>query len=415
MALDDYEIGLRTLDIEHGFREFRPEGLIQVELSNTLLLGKALNLALHMRGLNVVTDTKGLTHAAAELGIGSTELRSVLLELAEIDWVRLKTSGSKITRVEVSVPELRDGFEVVGERWRSLGPTEIEQASVLSLSEAIVRPYSTSRLDGDFGLDKEVARAVVEIGESGTYLKRHRLDDGSQLIFSPLFGDNNPEKAFEVANKYGDHSVQALIGQVRSEQGAPTERITESQLLQEAVLAGLVLAPGVKDKRFVFTPQAGISPQETVVLDKARAIVSCVRYGQNFAEITKIFSPARIVEKLIEKKQLAPHSEHLEQYGLLVIKGIGRVDPVGSKWQFRVLDTPDNMRALRVAADLLGAGAAVHQSIDEKTQLRVLNPSGSYSTPITQRVRLSRHAKTQSGDARSIEAISELIRGARRA
>lgn len=413
MKLDDYEIGLRTLDIEHGFREVRPDGTIQFELSNTLLLGKALNLALHLRGLNVVTDTKGLTHAASELGIGSTELRTVLHELAEIDWVRLKTSGTKITRVEVSVPELRNGFEVIGERWRSNGPTEIEQASVLGLAEAVVRPYSITRLEGDFGMDEHVAQAVIEIGEAGTYLRRHRLDDGTQLIYSPLFGDNNPEKAFAIANKYGDSAVQALMEQLRGEQGAPSERIAADKFLREAVLAGLVLAPAVKDKQFIFTPQVGVGPQEAVILDKARAIVSCVRYGQNFAEITRIFSPAKIIDKLIDAKMLAPHSEHHEQYGLLVRKGIGRVNRVGSKWQFRVLDTPDNMRALRVAADLLGTGAAVHQAIDENTQMRVLNPSASYSTPVNQRVRLSRHAKTQSGDARAIEAISELIRGAR--
>lgn len=412
MKLDDCDIGLRALDIEHGFRDVRPEGLIQWELSNTLLLGKALNLALHLRGLNVVTDTKGLTHAAAEFGIGSTELRSVLLELAEIDWVRLKTTGSQINRVEVIVPELRDGFEAIGERWRALAPTEVEQASVLGLAEAIVRPYSEDRLRGSFGMDAKIAEAVIEIGEAGTYLRRHRLDNGSQLVYSPLYGDNNPEKAYEIASKYGDAAIRTLVDQLRHEQGSPSERIVQRGLLNEALLAGLVLAPAVKDKQFVFTPQVGVSPAETVVLDKARAIVSCVRYGQNFAEITRIFSPRKIIEKLISAKTLAPHSEHQEQYGLLVLKGIGRVDQVGSKWQFRILDTDDNMRALRVAADLLGTGVAVHQSIDETTQVRILNPGGSYSTPVTQRVRLSRHAKTKSGDARSIEAISELIRGA---
>ena len=44
MTLEPQSVGLRILDIEHGFRLTNPEPVIEGELGNTLLLGKALNL-----------------------------------------------------------------------------------------------------------------------------------------------------------------------------------------------------------------------------------------------------------------------------------------------------------------------------------------------------------------------------------
>lgn len=321
-------------------------------------------------------------------------------------------SAAKIKRVEVLVPALRDGFDVVGQRWRDLGPTELEEASVLALADAVIHPYTESDLQTRLGLPTELANTVVEIGEVGTFLRRYRLDDGNRILYSPLYGDSNPEKALQLVGKHGDQRVRAFIDRVRSEQGIPAENFADAQFTKEAILSGLVMAPAVKDKRFVFTPQIGLAQEETVILDKARAIVSCVRYGQSYAEITRIFSPAAILDALISRKRLKPHSEHMQQYGLLVTKGIGRVDKVGDKWQFTIHDTADNMKALRVARDLVETGDAVHQSVDDSAKARILNPSASYSTPVSQRVRINREAKTKGADAQTAKAISDLIRGA---
>jgi hypothetical protein len=413
VKLDDYSVGLRVLDIEHGFRETRPDPVIQSELANSLLLGKALNLALHLRGFNVIEDIRGLRYAAAELGVGSTELTTILGELQEIEWVRIVGPANNPKRVEVLVPALRDGFEIIGARWRDLNPTEIEQGSVMAVSEAVVRPYTEEQLIRTLGNSKELAGTVLDIGEAGTFLRLHRLDGGERIVYSPQYGDNNPEKAIALVEKYGDDKVKNLIAAVHQEQGVPAEFLTQDdKFVKEAMLSGLVLVPAVRDKQFVFTPQKGLVPEETVILDKARAIVSCVRFGQRYAEITKIFSPAAIVSALISRKKLKPHTEHLEQYGLLVKKGIGRVDKIGSKWQFRVSDTEDNMKALRVARDLLDTGDAIHQQVDDEAQAKIINPSASYSTPVAQRVKLNRSAKTRGADDKTARAISDLIRGA---
>ena len=100
MAPNEYEKGLRVLDIEHGLRGIQSTGLIEAELANTLLLGKATNLALHLRGLNVV-PAEPLRYMAGEIGVRGTELGPVLRELEEIGWVRLvETSGSGSQRLE---------------------------------------------------------------------------------------------------------------------------------------------------------------------------------------------------------------------------------------------------------------------------------------------------------------------------
>lgn len=413
MPLTNYAAGLRVLDIEHGLRAVQPSGIIEAELGNTLLLGKAANLGLHLRGLNVV-PYDGLRYVAGEVGVRATELDTVLLELEEIGWVRLVGSGRAIKRVEVLVPSLRDGFDTIGARWRDVGPTEIEQASVTVLADTITRPIDLADLEGRHGLSKDVSRVMVEIGETGTYLRQHRLDDATRILYSPLYGDNNPEKAHAIVKRYGDSQVTGLIEQIDGTQGIPYKHLPGDPLLRDAVLAGLVLTPSVRNEKFVFTPQQGTAPEETIVLDKARAILACVRYGQHFAGITRIFSPRAIIDKLVDKKHLAPHSEQAEQYGLLVKKGIGRVGKVGSKWQFSVIDTEDNMKALRTARDLLDTGTGISQAVDDSIRLQVLNPKGSYQTPVVERTRLNRAARLgKASDAKVISEISDIIRGAR--
>jgi len=341
-------------------------------------------------------------------------LETVLRELEEIGWVRLVRSGANLKRVEVLVPSLRDGFDTIGERWKSVGPTEIEQASVLILGETIARPIDLEDLERKHGLSVDAARVVVEIGETGTYLRRHRLDDGSRILYSPLYGDNNPEKAHALVKKYGDSRITDLIGRIDASQGIPVKHLSEDPILRDAILAGLVLAPSVRDEKFVFTPQQGTAPEETVVLDKARAILACVRYGQHFAGITRIFSPRAIIDKLVDKKRLAPHSEHAEQYGLLVKKGVGRVERIGDRWQFSIIDTDDNMKALRTARDLLDTGTGISQAVDDSIRLQVLNPPGSYQTPVVERTKLNRAAKLgKATDAKVVSEISDIIRGAR--
>jgi hypothetical protein len=413
MSLSHYTAGLRVLDIEHGLRAVQPTGIIEAEFADTLLLGKAANLGLHLRGLNVV-PYDGLRYVAGEVGVRATELQTVLRELEEIGWVRLVGSGTDIKRVEVLVPSLRDGFDTIGARWRDLGPSEIEQASVAILAETIARPIDLVELEQRHGLTGDVSRVVVEVGETGTYLKRYRLDDGGRILYSPLYGDNNPEKAHALVKKYGDLEVTALVGRVDAKQGIPYKHLPEEPLLREAILAGLVLAPSVREECFLFTPQQGTAPEETVVLDKARAILACVRYGQHFAGITRIFSPRAIIGKLVDKKQLAPHSEHAEQYGLLVKKGVGQVERVGTRWQFSIIDTEDNMKALRTARDLLDTGTGVSQAVDDSIRLQVLNPPGTYHTPVVERTKLNRAARLgKATDAKVVSEISDIIRGAR--
>lgn len=415
MAPNEYEKGLRVLDIEHGLRGIQSTGLIEAELANTLLLGKATNLALHLRGLNVV-PAEPLRYMAGEIGVRGTELGPVLHELEEIGWVRIVETGGKIKRVEVLVPALRDGFETIGERWDDLGPTEIEEASVAVLADAIARPFGYVDLEDRLGLDAKLAGVVLEIGDTGTYLSVHRLDDGEKVVHSPLYGDNNPEKAYELVKKYGDDRILKVLDAVRERQGIPVKMLKDDRLLRDAKLAGLFLVPSVKEQQFVFTPQQGSQPHETVVLDKARAILSCVRYGQHFADITKIRYPRAIISALIDRKTLEPHSEHAEQYGLLVKKGIGLVEKVGSRYRFRVMETEDNMQALRTAAELLEAGAGVSQAIDDRVRMQVLNPAGTYTTPVVERAKLNRNVQLgKESNAQTLAVISEIIRGARSA
>ena len=86
--MEDSLIGIHAQDFHEGLREVAAFGPKEAHLQKTLLIGKTATLAMHLKGLNYVTDHHALTYLAAELGISGLELDRVLRELEELDFGR---------------------------------------------------------------------------------------------------------------------------------------------------------------------------------------------------------------------------------------------------------------------------------------------------------------------------------------
>lgn len=132
--MDQLNLGLRTQDFHEGLRETKTFGPREAYFGNTLLIGKAAVLAMHLRGLLYVDDETVLKFAAGQLGIGALELPTILKELEEIDFVSVVRSGDTIKRVDIRVPEFRTGYEELGERWKTLKPVGVEVLIALNMA-----------------------------------------------------------------------------------------------------------------------------------------------------------------------------------------------------------------------------------------------------------------------------------------
>ncbi|MCK4816756.1 hypothetical protein KA005_13380, partial [bacterium] len=182
---------------------------------------------------------------------------------------------------------------------------------------------------------------------------------------------------------------------------------------------GCIPTPSVNssagEKFFVFTPLQGVGKLEKALLEKARAIIACVRYGQHFATVTKIFDPLLILERLQGRKKIGAHSEILRQYALLHKLGVGKIarDRFHSdRFNFHLIDTEDNMRALELAIQYLTIKEVVKpdSSANKAKQLLLPGFEGSYGSTTTTRMSCSTVKPTEMSSS-SIDALNHLIIG----
>ena len=419
--VDKFRIGLRTQDFSDGYRDVSVYTPRDVHLHNTILVGKAASLAVHLRGLGYINDYQQLLMMAAELGINSIELPSVLRELEEIEFVRIVRRGAAIHRIEIGVPELRAGYEELADRWNDLGPSEIERATIDVVDRVITVPQLADELIDQFGLSADDFAVVSDLAANGNLIQMIDTVDG-KMVYSPLAIEEDPRPMIELVKRFEADKIGQAFAQVREEQGLYVDdsQLKSDQVLSEVVQAG-VLAPvevtaGTDRRMFVFTPRGGLKPEDKVVLDKARAILACVRYGQHFAKGTKIRMPSRLLRVLQSRGSLDYHPFARDQYGVLVTKGIGFVEegktPTGlTGFQFHLHETPDNKKALQMAIELLETGEAPSTTVDLDAR-EILASPGSYVTPIRARARVAREGSTSPAVRRTIiDEMSKIARG----
>ena len=360
--MDKLAVGLRTQDFHEGLREIKPYGPKEAHFGTTLLIGKAGTLAMHLRGLLYVDNYTVLKYAAGQLGIGALELPTVLHELEEVDFVSVIKAGEQIKRVDIRVPEFRDGYEDLGSRWQDLGPSEIEQVSVDTLQNLLQLPIEEEKLIKILGMKSEEYAILRDVMENGQLIRSQTLE-GEKIIYTPLAVDDNPTKYLQWTERF-PLQVSKALKILKNHQGLPVSdpTISGNAALQDAIMTG-VLAPvrvlgstGLQE--FLFVPRGGLASEERIILDKARAILACVRYGQKFAAGRPILYPKRILETLRNNKRFRRgHPDLYSQYGVLVEKLIGHpIQESSDRWNFVINDTPENMKAFDIAISLLEIG-----------------------------------------------------------
>lgn len=416
--MDNVQIALRAQDFHESLRVTSVFGPKEVAFEHTLLIGKAACLAMHLRGLLYVEDLAQLKYVAASLGIPALELPAVLRVLEEVSFVSVVKSGDEIKRVECRVPEFRSGYEDLGERWTQLKPTEIEQAGVASLANLYGAPCPLPAFKASLGgLAKADFAILRDVMQSGQLLNVQPVD-GQQIVYTPLAVDGNPALYLQWVKRFPT-DVQSVMNTLLTYQGLALldPRVSSSPALTDAIGTGVLMPVQVNGatgaQAFVFAPKGGLQPEERTILDKARAIVACVRYGQGFAQGRAIKYPRAILDQLRTHKTFRKgHPDLFTQYGLLIEKLIGHpVDEGGGYWNFRVSDTPENMKALNVAVEMVEHGESPTAHIDLEAQKALLSPAG-YLSPISTRPKLSTDAVVSTETkAEMIRQIANIVRG----
>ena len=419
--LSSSTIGVRAQEFHEGLKDITTFGPKEAYLEATILIGKAASLATHLKGLIYVDDMNALKYLAAELGITGIELKPVLHVLEEVDFASVVSASSKIKRIELRIPELRNGYTDLGDYWMQLGPNEIERAAITVLNDVASFPLNELDVKGSLGLDSKSFDTIIAIGHEGALIDKYQSSDGGMVLYSPLTIEEKPQSLLTLAQKFPENDVIAALQEVKQRQGLVTELFTNKNrnVIDQAVVLG-VLSPvqinmAGQDRLFLFSPKGGLQKEERIILEKARAILACVRCGEHYSLKRKILYPQRILETLRDNKTFKYSRPDVpEQYGLLVTKQIGYIDNDIFKpgyYNFHLYDTPENMHALNIAISMLNSEQLPISALSIDAG-EFFNVSGTFSGTLTTRSKLSRSVvRSQETDRLIVAAISKLARG----
>lgn len=408
--LTQYTLGVRIHDINQGLVAVS-SGLINTRLRRTKRAGVAAQLAGLIAGEQVV-DYDSLLVAAGELQMDDTLVDRGLVDLQTLDWVRVvdRPSGSK--RIEVKIPRLRDRYSEVGDYWKSLNPEEIEVQAINIVDELALVPRHAFELKDKYDVSPNDFTVITDIGKSAGIIDAYDSPtDGRKILYSPVYWEEHPTQLLELEKKFKEEEIAAAIRQVRSYQGLSCDDVSDA-ILDVAIKCGFLPTVSVDstggEKQFIFTPVEGVGKDRKAIYQKAMAMLACVRYGQRYAGMRLTYPPEVLLEALQRNKRINPHSEIVTQYSPLVKLRIGKIKKIGTRWSFELIETPDNLEALRLAIKLasLGEGQVTDERAGRATQL--LLPSGQFKTQVKTRID---YRKSPQYSIDSLKTIHAMIGG----
>jgi len=435
--LKPLKTGLRAQDVQTSVQDVEL-GPLNAETKHIRLVGMAERLAIHIRGADVINDYRRLEYIASQFGIDSLGvLPEVLKVLQGLGWVRVDNTGPE-PKVEETVPYFTDIYTTAGTYFQASKPSEIETATLAVCDALASSPTTKEQLLKSLGIDEKAYRTIVDIGKSGKFIDEyHSPAIKAPVLYSPLFWVENPAKLDALSGllqKYGADDICRALAKVRSYPGLPLPDavLASSQQLQrddgiarELIRRGILLAPDVTShsgrKTFAFTPHIGIPVERKMVLEKAMAILACIRYGEHFGAITRIKFPVDIIDRLLAPPhRIGSHTEIRRQYALLVGRGMGKSFPDRAnpgRFYFQLVAIDENLQACRLARDLLSAGDLVQdKGLSLDLQRALLHPGGSYEEAVRTLPKLKQAASvsaaTHSRLASVLDDTMDKLRGA---
>lgn len=416
--VDRYTEGLRCQDVNAGLRTFDATSSVLTPMKKTRLVGMAADLASLVRDRELISDMEALeTVAAAELDIPPTSFDSVVSLLEEAGFVELTRAGGQVTGLTSQVPFYRDLYESLGQAWRNRGPSQLEEEVLAVVNQLAQGPVAAESLASVTGIETADLDLVMGLGREAELIMEVTGVDG-KILYSPYMAFENPQLLSSLVQEHGSDRLLEEFAALRARQGLAVTEVNHP-LLYDAVGRGLLVAPSVElpgpggvQQPFAtlpYTLDRGLLVGEKPVLDKALAIIACVRCGEEFGGFSNLPDPVLAVNKLLRDGELSPHSSSSRQYRLMRNKGIisfGRDPEPWGHWIVPTLiDTPDNRRALEIARDLLTLGESMSGRRAEGAQ-DLLSSDARYLTPLKTVKRSRRRLDHAEGEfARVIAAV----------
>lgn len=356
--MNNKDIGIRALDMQTGLYKYS-DSLLDLKIGETMLIGKAASLVSHLRGIQVVEDYDALKVLASKLGITSTELVTVLDILQEVELIRTVGSVRKPEKIEILISVFENAYQLLGEKWRDDNPDEFERKVVQIVNDLASKSIKMTNLLETYDLKKDDYSVIAQIGSAGGFLDTFESDN-EEILFSPIYMEENPKRILEMLNQYKDEDVQRALKLLNAKPGYPVKDLNniENDVLVGLMSSNVLQTPAITASggrvNFIFTPFTEVEDKE--MLRQARNVVSAVRYGEQFSAYSELRYPALFLEKLIDRGYIGktPHTDIEAQYGVLRDNGLGRIEEIyPGRYRFYLADTDYAKNVVRLAKRII--------------------------------------------------------------
>ena len=407
--IDSAQIAARCHEIQTGL------GTTEVpEFEQLAVIGMAVRLALHIRGLPGIQFEIVKLVGYHYLGIPPVAMRTVLELLAEVEFVRLGTEGRTIKTILPNVPYYEELYAIVGQYSNEMGLTEAEHLSIDLLHRLARSPQKLDALRNTLGADHTLFKRVIEIGKAGAYIRQHRAR-GRDILLAPAHFSENPDIFVDAIARGGASQVEKLMEALKSMQGYPLALIEqknkigdielsyeETQFLVRLAQDGIVKPPSLQtphagENFFLFTPTpsgSALAPTKRDIYERAMAIVAAIRQGQFLPKRYAICSPSAVLNTLRDDLKLhKATTEAAQQYKNLVHLRIATLVDVGYGYErLEIIDTEENVEALDIAYELVSAGMASGIEVDPDAR-KALQEDQTYIESVISRGKLQKTRK----------------------
>ncbi|MBL7840563.1 MAG: hypothetical protein JNJ75_10515 [Cyclobacteriaceae bacterium] len=412
---DNTSIGVKIHDIHHGLIQ-STGAIVESEFALLKELGVAIQIATTIKDHEIIKDLKPFYAASGELKIPRQLANVGLSHLEKLGFVRLKYQPGKqiIDRIDVLVPDLPKIYKDFGEYFGAENDSAISDLTIQILEKLSAFPHKEKDVISSLGIAPETRDLIFDVGKSASLLDSYTSpNDSESILYSPLYWDDNPNAIFKLLKEHSSDDFLKTVEEVRKYQGLPDGKI-DSTIINDAISLGCLPTLSVSStsgpKKFIFTPRTGVGKIEKELLHKARVLISCVRYGENFAGITKIFSPELIINALVKKGHLRGHTESLKQYEPARNLGLVKLIPsIGGKYEVHFIDNSENKNVIKMAKEMIQIGETSKFDNSEDTAKQILVP-GNILHPTQTRTQLLLE-KTVPKTASTIKRVNDILRG----
>lgn len=379
------ELALRCHDISTSLGN---KSVVEFDLLSEI--GLMVRLALHIRGLSRIEYKILQLVSNYYLQISNTELKIIIQNLAEIEFIRIVSEGSTIKYIIPTVPYYDDLYDITGEFAKTKRLNEAEELAITILSKLTGSPVPKNSLI-QLGADKKLLDRSLQIGDEGNYLIIRRCR-GKEIVLSPVFFSENADIYSDLVAKSGAKSVERILNLIKQSQGIPLSvieatreinqvKITDDEinLLKRLATDGAVKPPIIQTSHsgtnhFIFTPRPGnfkLSRTKREIYERAMALVSAVLQGQYLPKEHAIRNPLAILQALKDRGYLNASTESYEQYKNLMFLKVGRLEleQAPSWYRFVLNDTEENNAALDMAISLVSEGSVWGLEIDDDARI----------------------------------------------